>query len=144
MRAFSRFLYFRVSVVLDLELQEPCEIENYLESEVIMAESPKNRRSSSSSSDEEIVGGDGSGVELENREASGGIGTNNDGIIDRSLPREKTLPAETSNADKLESTSNGHKLETSKTVRRRHNIVGEEAAQIFDDRISVQKKLRIA
>lgn len=64
------------------------------------------------------------------------------GIVDRSLPRANTLPGEISNADKLASTPSQLNLERSKTERRRHyNVLGEEAAQIFDDKISVEKKV---
>ncbi|KAL6527737.1 hypothetical protein OROMI_029548 [Orobanche minor] len=57
------------------------------------------------------------------------------------FPRVHTLPPEILNPGKLELPAG---LERSKTERqRRNNILAEEAAQIFDDRISVQRKLQL-
>ncbi|CAN1131260.1 Sterol 3-beta-glucosyltransferase UGT80A2 [Linum perenne] len=50
----------------------------------------------------------------------------------------------TSSTKGLEPTSSQLKLERSKTERQRpHNILAEEAAQIFDDKIPVQQKLKL-
>lgn len=62
--------------------------------------------------------------------------------------RVNTVPPEILNSEKLDAPS---ELERSKTEKhlpnaekqRRNNILAEEAAQIFDDRISVQQKVRI-
>ncbi|KAK6143988.1 hypothetical protein DH2020_020808 [Rehmannia glutinosa] len=57
------------------------------------------------------------------------------------FPRVNTLPPEILKSEKLELPAG---LERSKTERqRRNNILAEEAAQIFDDRISVQQKLQL-
>lgn len=69
----------------------------------------------------------------------------NPGISGRGVYKVNTLPIEISNLDKLESISGlGQlKLERSKSERHRHyNIRSEEAAQIFDDKISIQQKVR--
>lgn len=59
----------------------------------------------------------------------------------RNVSEVDTYPFEISNVDKLE-TSGPIKLERSKTERQRHNnIYVEEAAQIFDDKISDQQKV---
>ena len=62
-----------------------------------------------------------------------------------SFQKTKTLPAEiANNLDKFEATSGLLKLERSKTERQRHpNIRAEEAAQIFDDKISVEQKVQL-
>lgn len=57
------------------------------------------------------------------------------------LPRVSTMPPEILNSDKIEVPGG---LERSKTEReRRTNVLAEEAAQIFDERISVQDKVMI-
>lgn len=54
-------------------------------------------------------------------------------------PRVNTMPQEI--AEKLELPVG---LERSKTERQRHNnVLADEAAQIFDDRIPVQQKVKI-
>lgn len=51
------------------------------------------------------------------------------------------MPPEIMNSEKLELPLG---LERSKTERQSHkNVLAEEAAQIFDDRISVQQKVNI-
>ncbi|KAK2986386.1 hypothetical protein RJ640_026650 [Escallonia rubra] len=58
----------------------------------------------------------------------------------RSIPRVNTLPLEILSSEKCEPL----KLERSKTERQRHKSVRpDEAAQIFDDKISVQQKLKL-
>ncbi|KAK3032158.1 hypothetical protein RJ639_034983, partial [Escallonia herrerae] len=58
----------------------------------------------------------------------------------RSIPRMNTLPLEILSSEKCEPL----KLERSKTERQRHkNVRPDEAAQIFDDTISVQQKLKL-
>lgn len=58
------------------------------------------------------------------------------------------MPAEVSNSDKLEFKGQGQgqiKLERSKTERQRpNNIRAEEAAQIFDAKVSVQQKVNFS
>ncbi|KAL5990162.1 hypothetical protein ACLOJK_011059 [Asimina triloba] len=64
--------------------------------------------------------------------------------VDRSLPRANTLPGERAKADQAESSMSQQNLERSQTERRRHNnILGDEATQIFDDKISARKKLKM-
>ncbi|KAL6502947.1 hypothetical protein OROHE_024115 [Orobanche hederae] len=71
--------------------------------------------------------------------SNGGGGGNSSGS--EIFPRVHTLPPEILNPGKLELPAG---LERSKTERqRRNNILAEEAAQIFDDRISVQRKLQL-
>ncbi|XP_065632563.1 sterol 3-beta-glucosyltransferase UGT80A2 [Quercus suber] len=65
------------------------------------------------------------------------------GAASQNLSEVNTLPVEILNVDKLES-AGPIKLERSKTERHRHhNILAEEAAQIFDETISVQQKLKL-
>ncbi|PON65345.1 UDP-glucuronosyl/UDP-glucosyltransferase [Trema orientale] len=94
----------------------------------------------------------GNRLELERGEASVGLGDapvnnggdNSPGISGRSVVKPNTLPLEISNLDKSESNSGRLKLERAKTERHRHNnIRSEDAAQIFDDKISVQQKLKL-
>ncbi|KAJ4968394.1 hypothetical protein NE237_015095 [Protea cynaroides] len=122
-----------------------------------MAESRESGRSSSDSDDGVSVAlggemvfqrGGRSDSELGRSEAPGiGSSSNNrvsdsSGTVDRSLPRSNTLPGEAFNIDKLETTPNCLKLEQSKTEKRKKpNILGEEAKQIFDDKISAHKKM---
>lgn len=64
------------------------------------------------------------------------------GVSSKNASEVNTL-IEASNVGKVEST--GHiRLERSKTERHRHNnlCAAEEAAQIFDDKISVQQKVK--
>ncbi|KAK9281325.1 hypothetical protein L1049_004224 [Liquidambar formosana] len=116
-----------------------------------MAESPKNHRSSSASSGEapvresEItVGSSTGGSELDSREAVANGGSSSSGTAGRNLPRPSTVPVEILDSGKLESTSSQFKLERSKTERHRHqNVLSQDAAQIFDDKIPVQQKLKL-
>lgn len=69
--------------------------------------------------------------------------TTSSGAASQNLSEVNTLPIEILNVDKLES-AGPIKLERSKTERHRHhNILAEEAAQIFDETISVQQKLKL-
>ncbi|XP_075648588.1 sterol 3-beta-glucosyltransferase UGT80A2 [Castanea sativa] len=69
--------------------------------------------------------------------------TTSSGAASQNHSEVNTLPVEILNVDKLES-AGPIKLERSKTERHRHhNILAEEAAQIFDDSISVQQKLKL-
>ncbi|KAL6563784.1 hypothetical protein OROGR_002743 [Orobanche gracilis] len=71
--------------------------------------------------------------------SNGGGGGNSSGS--EIFPRVHTLPPEILNPGKLVLPA---RLERSKTGRqRRNNILAEEAAQIFDNRISVQRKLQL-
>ncbi|KAJ8633195.1 hypothetical protein MRB53_026531 [Persea americana] len=66
------------------------------------------------------------------------------GMLDRTLHRSNTLPVEKVNIDKSEASSSSPNLERSKTERRRHHYLrGDEATQIFDDKISDQKKIKM-
>ncbi|KAE7997956.1 hypothetical protein FH972_002542 [Carpinus fangiana] len=121
-----------------------------------MAESPENRRSQSDSSGEvsvriehEIGGGSGSdSKEVESKEVSNGGSLNtgsssSPGAASKNSSEVNTSPVEISDVDKLESLG-PIKLERSKTEwRRQKNVLAEEAAQIFDDTISVQQKLKL-
>ncbi|RZC88905.1 hypothetical protein C5167_030598 [Papaver somniferum] len=63
------------------------------------------------------------------------------GAADKGLSRSSTLPGETSNSDKIDLTLDKLKLERSKSEKRRlSNKFGEQAAQIFDAKISPRKK----
>ncbi|XP_022844125.1 sterol 3-beta-glucosyltransferase UGT80A2-like isoform X3 [Olea europaea var. sylvestris] len=64
------------------------------------------------------------------------------GSADASISRVNTMPPEILNSERLERPSSEVKLKRSKTEWQRHNnnILAEEAAQIFDDKISVQQK----
>ncbi|KAM4070248.1 hypothetical protein ACB094_12G150800 [Castanea mollissima] len=69
--------------------------------------------------------------------------TTSSGAASQNHSEVNTLPVEILNVVKLES-AGPIKLERSKTERHRHhNILAEEAAQIFDDSISVQQKLKL-
>lgn len=63
------------------------------------------------------------------------------GLIDRSLPRANTLPGDKADVDKLEPSSSQLHLERSKTERRTQKNIADEAAQIFDGKISARKKV---
>ncbi|CAA3023818.1 Hypothetical predicted protein [Olea europaea subsp. europaea] len=67
------------------------------------------------------------------------------GSADASISRVNTMPPEILNSERLERPSSEVKLKRSKTEWQRHNnnILAEEAAQIFDDKISVQQKLKL-
>ncbi|KAL2508008.1 Sterol 3-beta-glucosyltransferase UGT80A2 [Forsythia ovata] len=72
-------------------------------------------------------------------------GSDSSGSADASISRINTMPPEILNSEMLERPSREVKLERSKTERQRqnNNILAEEAAQIFDDKISVQQKLKL-
>ncbi|KAL5794849.1 hypothetical protein ACOSP7_003443 [Xanthoceras sorbifolium] len=128
-----------------------------------MAKSGENLRSSSSSSssssevsvkfEREIGGGSGSEVkEVNSRHTSAaGGGPANNGNANssenssRSISKiNNTLPVEVSSSDKLEPTSSTLKLERAKTESHRpRNILAEEAAQIFDHKISDEQKFKL-
>lgn len=59
-----------------------------------------------------------------------------------SIPRANSLPGEKLCCEKTEVCVNEPNLERSRTERRKHNTVrGDEAIQIFDDKISDKKKV---
>lgn len=61
-----------------------------------------------------------------------------------SIPRTNSYPAEVLSSKKLESTSSQLRLERAKTeTHRPRAILAEQAAQIFDNNISVQQKVWI-
>lgn len=60
----------------------------------------------------------------------------------RNFPRVNTLPSEILSSDKFIPPSSQFKLERSKTERRHNNILAEEAAQIFDDKIPIKEKVK--
>lgn len=118
-----------------------------------MAESPGTHpRSFSSSSGEvpirlepEITGESGSGGgELDSNGAVINGRSSSSGTDGKILPRTNTLPVVIVDNEKLGSTPSLLKLERSKTESHRpRNILAQEAAQIFDDKISVQQKLKL-
>ncbi|KDP26415.1 hypothetical protein JCGZ_17573 [Jatropha curcas] len=126
-----------------------------------MVESPENRRRSSSSSSSSSSGevsvrierklGAGTsteGKELEGTAAAAGSVTNggpdSSGIAGKSTSKLNPSQIEVSGANELKPTSSELKLERSKTERQRHhNILAEEAKQIFDEKIPVQQKLQL-
>lgn len=60
-----------------------------------------------------------------------------------SIPRSNSLPGDKLCGEKTEVCVNEPNLERSRTERRKHQIVlGDEAIQIFDDKISDKKKVR--
>lgn len=59
----------------------------------------------------------------------------------RSFTRVNTLPPELLTSDKCMPPSADFNLERSKTERRPNNILAEEAAQIYDDKISIKDKV---
>ncbi|XP_038694884.1 sterol 3-beta-glucosyltransferase UGT80A2-like isoform X2 [Tripterygium wilfordii] len=61
--------------------------------------------------------------------------------LEKSKSEANTLHMDVSSVDKSEPTLS--KLEKSKTERQRHNILAGEAAQIFDNKISVRQKLKL-
>ncbi|KAG1362509.1 sterol 3-beta-glucosyltransferase UGT80A2 [Cocos nucifera] len=63
---------------------------------------------------------------------------------DRNLPRANTMPGGTNNTEKSETSSGQPNLGRSQTERRRQSNSREDpAAQLFDDKISVKKKLKM-
>lgn len=97
-----------------------------------MAESPENTRREIGIESDETKQVDTNGPPFNNgATASSGAGSKN-------LSEVNTIPVE-----KLESVGQ-IKLARSKTERQRHNnILAEEAAQIFDDKISVEQKIKL-
>ncbi|KAF5480963.1 hypothetical protein F2P56_001664, partial [Juglans regia] len=99
----------------------------------------------------DIAGGSGSDSEEVESKEVGNVaylnngGSSSPGVASKNVSEVNTLPAGVSNIDKLESKGQGQiKLERSKTERQRHNnIRAEEAAQIFDAKVSVQQKLKL-
>ncbi|KAL3517775.1 hypothetical protein ACH5RR_020364 [Cinchona calisaya] len=86
------------------------------------------------------------GGEVDVVDGSGSVAqvSNGGGKDGGSFSRVNTLPPEILSLDKLEPPLNSVKLERAKTERPRHpNIFSEEAAQIFDDNIPVQQKLKL-
>ncbi|CAL0324427.1 unnamed protein product [Lupinus luteus] len=108
-----------------------------------MAELPENLQHSSSSSSD--VGAR-TGIVSKEVENNGSSVVDNasssSGVPSKGLSKVTTLPADISHEDKLESSSNTFKWERSKTERHRH-VRPEDAAQIFDDKVSVEEKLRL-
>ncbi|KAI9116184.1 hypothetical protein K1719_013114 [Acacia pycnantha] len=124
-----------------------------------MAELQETRRSSSSCSSDlsvrvehkvpdHVESGSSKGIGMDgSRDAANGAsldngGSSSSGISRRGLCKVSTLPVEISHTDKSESNSSQSKLERSKTERQRH-LRPEDAAQIFDDKIPVQEKLKL-
>ncbi|XP_020971716.1 sterol 3-beta-glucosyltransferase UGT80A2 isoform X1 [Arachis ipaensis] len=64
------------------------------------------------------------------------------GVAGKGLSKVTTLPINISHEDKSESSSSKFKLERSKTERQRH-LRPEDAAQIFDNKVPVQEKLKL-
>ncbi|WMV31953.1 hypothetical protein MTR67_025338 [Solanum verrucosum] len=140
--------------ILSSENLENMDHQKQTSPEVPMAEpSTKfDRRSSSSSSGEVSVtvkkendiNTAGAGADVDSREeavggsASNGV-TNSSGTPGMELTRVKTLPSE-----KPQSPSDHLKLERSKTEKPTHSSgFAQEAAKIFDDKISEQQKLKL-
>ncbi|KAL4394434.1 hypothetical protein S245_005116 [Arachis hypogaea] len=136
-----------------------------------MAENRRRRSSSSSSSSSDLsvrmdheIGaengngnGNGSGsaskeVEDRGNVTNGGSSNGNgnassssssaSGVAGKGLSKVTTLPIHISHEDKSESSSSKFKLERSKTERQRH-LRPEDAAQIFDNKVPVQEKLKL-
>ncbi|XWS36542.1 hypothetical protein CRYUN_Cryun20dG0093700 [Craigia yunnanensis] len=131
-----------------------------------MAASPEHRRNSSSSSSSEEVpvkseqevridakemdssrdsreaaSGDDSRAGVD-RNAMNNGGAESSGTIHRSFSEVGTSPVGTSNIEKLDSSQ--FKLEKSKTeAQRNRNLCAEEAARIFDNKISDQQKIKL-
>ncbi|XP_071725007.1 sterol 3-beta-glucosyltransferase UGT80A2-like [Rutidosis leptorrhynchoides] len=126
-----------------------------------MAESSENLRKSPSSSsssgetyveiDREIGDGSGSNGITAAPFGAGGVSVNNgvaaapsSGNTDSGSTEVNAQVLEISNVDKLVSASSQPKLSKSKTEKPKHsNVRPEEAAQMFDDNISVQQKLKL-
>ncbi|XP_022758605.1 sterol 3-beta-glucosyltransferase UGT80A2-like isoform X2 [Durio zibethinus] len=137
--------------------------------ESLMAASPEHRRNSSSSSSSssaeevpvkieqeiciddkamdssrdptEAATGDDSCAGVD-RTAMNNCGAESSGTVRRSFSEVGTLPVGPSNIEKLDLSQ--LKLDKSKTEAQRHrNIFGEEAALIFDNKMSAQQKLKL-
>ncbi|XVE78055.1 hypothetical protein DITRI_Ditri13aG0113500 [Diplodiscus trichospermus] len=128
-------------------------------SESVIVASQEHRHNSSSSSEEvpvkieqeigvdssrdsrEAASGDDSRAGID-RNAMNNGGAESSGTVLRSFSEVGTLTVDTSNIEKMDSSQ--HKLEKSKTEAGRHqNILAEEAAQIFDNKLSAQQKLKL-
>ncbi|XP_019448626.1 PREDICTED: sterol 3-beta-glucosyltransferase UGT80A2-like isoform X3 [Lupinus angustifolius] len=112
-----------------------------------MAELPENHRHSSSSSSDLSVRVErevdvGSGEAVSNGRSVVDNSSTSSGIPGEGLSNVTTMPADILHGNKLESNSSTFKLERSKTERQRH-LRPEDAAQIFDDKIPVQEKIRL-
>ncbi|KAH7838807.1 hypothetical protein Vadar_031434 [Vaccinium darrowii] len=119
-----------------------------------MAEHENNHGSSSASSgevsvkcEEEVTAGESS---TSGRDLAGDGGTMSNGgskslgTAGKNVARVNTLPLEVLSSDIAEPLDSQPTLERSKSERHRHNtILAEEAAQIFDNRIPVQQKLKL-
>ncbi|XP_044502306.1 sterol 3-beta-glucosyltransferase UGT80A2-like isoform X1 [Mangifera indica] len=126
-----------------------------------MAETRENFRSSSSSSSssselsvkfERRIGvvSSSEGKEMDSRETSTGGGTVNNGHSEssgnsgKSLPKIRTPQKDLSSAEKQGQVSSPLKLERAKTESHRlRSILAEQAAQIFDNNISVEQKIKL-
>ncbi|XP_020084149.1 sterol 3-beta-glucosyltransferase UGT80A2-like isoform X1 [Ananas comosus] len=83
--------------------------------------------------------------------SSGMEESNGDGYVsspsimnDRNLPRANTMPGGTKNGEKSETSTGPSNLEKSRTERRRQSSPrNDPASQLFDDKISVKKKLKM-
>ncbi|GAV70668.1 UDPGT domain-containing protein/Glyco_transf_28 domain-containing protein [Cephalotus follicularis] len=131
----SKHKRFSFSLQIDLD-RERRQNHQVVSSPAAMAESPDNHSKSSSTSYSEVTveigSGSSSSVDCKASGNGGGGGSVNNGGTG------------SSGTGKLESTSCQPQLERSKTDRQRHpNILAEETAQIFDDKISVQQKLKL-
>ncbi|KEH29080.1 UDP-glucose:sterol 3-O-glucosyltransferase [Medicago truncatula] len=125
-----------------------------------MAELPENcwrySSGSSSSSDQSIrveheigTGNESTGQEIVDSTDAVSFGVSScesssskSGIPRKGLHKATTMPVDISHGDKLESSPSKFKLERSKSDRQRH-LRPEDAAQIFNDKIPVQEKLRL-
>lgn len=119
-----------------------------------MAEHDNNHGSSSASSgevsikcEEEVTAGESS---TSGRELAGDGGTLSNGgskslgTAGKNVDRVNTLPLEVLSSDIAEPRDSQPTLERSKSERHRNNtILAEDAAQIFDNRIPVQQKLKL-
>ncbi|KAK7382638.1 hypothetical protein VNO80_01591 [Phaseolus coccineus] len=105
-----------------------------------MADLPEDcRHSSHSSKDPENC------KDMEDSVHSAANGTDSSSASDipgKVLSKVTTMPLDISHGDKLESSSSKFRIERSKTERIRH-LSPEDAAQIFDDKIPVQEKLKL-
>ncbi|KAL2933096.1 Sterol 3-beta-glucosyltransferase UGT80A2 [Bienertia sinuspersici] len=108
------------------------------------AESPKKRENTTAEEvevevDVEIAG------ETDVDHSRSNNNNNGNSSASRSFSRVNTLPVGKLDSGKLElDSTNPTKLERSKTERQQHkNILASEAAQIFDNKIPVQQKLKL-
>ncbi|XP_048127453.1 sterol 3-beta-glucosyltransferase UGT80A2 isoform X2 [Rhodamnia argentea] len=146
-RTCSLSLSLREESPLDLEHQDRAAPEV---AAAAMSESQEGRPSSLPSSSEVPVTKNGdvgdAGKQLDNGEAPGATEASSDGegFSHRIMSKVNTLPVERLNTEREESTSNQVRLERAKTEKPMPpNILAEEAAQIFDDKIPVQQKIQL-